>query len=274
MNKNHHKKIKSIEIGTSYGVLANHPLLNSCGMNLKLPVSEEDGKIPTLNKNGYMIIDNDDVLQSFIEYAAHCKKPVLEIGAAYGNACIKALAKGASVIANDIDERHLLLLREMTPKDQWHQLYLNNNHFPSEIDFTDNSLDAILIRHVMHFLKPDEIELGFNKINKWLCINGHVFIVIMSPHHHYFNNFAEMYEKCWQEGNRWPGIIPNLKYYIPDQADKVPNFLHVMDHRPLQLVLEKKGFVIEKIILFDYQKHPKPKPIGLPGFCGIIAKKI
>ena len=44
------------------------------------------------------------------------KKPILDIGAAYGVNTIPALKNGATVIANDLEQSHLDILVVNTPK--------------------------------------------------------------------------------------------------------------------------------------------------------------
>lgn len=67
-----------------------------------------EGKfINTLNGMGAMTTNLDPFSEAFVEFSGSCDFPVLEIGAAYGIATTAALSKGASVIANDLDQQHL-----------------------------------------------------------------------------------------------------------------------------------------------------------------------
>src|SRR5690606_16142727 len=71
--------------------------------------------IVTLNQMGYMFIKPEKFMQSFIDFSAEISDPVLDIGAAYGIATLAALEKGACVVANDLDKRHLDILKSKVP---------------------------------------------------------------------------------------------------------------------------------------------------------------
>ncbi len=80
--------------------------------NLQIPKAEDSGCfIPTLNKTGYMTTQLDSFSQEFVEYASKDKRRlVLVVGAAYGIATLAALSRGANLICNNIETRHLHLL--------------------------------------------------------------------------------------------------------------------------------------------------------------------
>lgn len=257
--------LKNLSKSFPYGIPADQPDLPFS--NIQIPSSDDYNNIATLNQMGFSCTDNDVITEAFFEYAVQCQAPVLDVGAAYGAASIPALQKGATVISNDIEEKHLLILRQKTPEIYWQKLYLNNDRFPNETNFAKNTIGGIIIRKVLHFLKPKEIEMAFEKMKKWLIPGGQVFIITLSPYWPGFkNDFLNIYEKRWQSGISWPGVVHNLKKYcIPSiPPENLPKYLHVMDERPLRNALEKKGFIIHKAILFDDAFN------GKPSFCGII----
>ncbi len=62
------------------------------------------------------MLENPGVIsEEFIKYAGETEGIVLDIGAAYGVSTIPALQTGATVIANDLDGRHLQILEQNTP---------------------------------------------------------------------------------------------------------------------------------------------------------------
>src|SRR5262245_39091772 len=95
--------------------------------------TETKGFIPTLNRMGYMTSTLDPVSLSFIKFAAELDFQVLEIGAAYGVATIPDLQKGAKMIANDLDERHLQVLKKNIPEECKPRLQTMTARFPNEI---------------------------------------------------------------------------------------------------------------------------------------------
>ncbi|MCX7338231.1 MAG: class I SAM-dependent methyltransferase [Alphaproteobacteria bacterium] len=239
-----------------------------------LPEPLSDGKIPTLNQTGFMTPDRDTLSDDFIRYAAELGSqgvPVVDIGSAYGVIALPALEQGAVVIANDLDERHLLILRERVPKKYWDHLYLNSGALQT-LDFPEQSIGAVLLRRVVHFFTPEELETSIDKIYTWLKPGGRVFIITMSPFHYSLKNFAPLYEKRWAEGSAWPGEIFDMKSYVPNLAKDIPDYLHVMDERPFKKALEKRGFIIEKAYLYGYSR-PNRKADDTNGYCAIQAMK-
>jgi len=75
---------------------------------LKLPSSERDGRILTLNQKGVMAPTFDLIIQDFLKDIQG--KKVLEIGAAYGNVLLEGLKKECThYTVNDLDLRHLMI---------------------------------------------------------------------------------------------------------------------------------------------------------------------
>lgn len=241
--------------------------------DLKIPNPEADGKIATLNQTGFMTPDQNPYNLQFIEFAAQCSVPSLEIGAAYGLTSLPALRRGARLVANDIDERHLLLLREQAPQELRANLTLNKRKFPNEMDFPANSLKGILACRVFHFLSEDEMEQGIEKMKHWLIPGGRVFVVTMSPHHrHLKEKFLPLYLKKVKEGNPWPGIIQNMHEYVPHEAEQIPQFVHVMDTDSLGSAFRRHGFTVIQESLFDYTR-PGAQANDGKGYYGIVVEK-
>lgn len=243
--------------------------------DLKIPDPASDGKIPTLNQTGYMTPESDKLSDDFIDCAAKWGKegvPSIDIGAAYGIISLKALEKGAILIANDVEKRHLLILRKNAPKKKLSRLLLNICSFPEQTVFPANSVGAILLRRVIHFLTPVQLEIAIDKIAQWLRPGGSVFIITMSPYHYSLKSFDKVYEERWIKGNSWPGEIFTMRDYAPDCAKDIPDYLHVMDKRPLIQALEKRGLIIKKAFLFGY-KRAKSRGDDIDGYCAIEAQK-
>lgn len=256
---------------TEFGVSASHPDLR-IDNDLYIPGSEKDGKIPTLNQTGFMTPDQNLFNNDFINFAAQCQLPVLDVGAAYGLVSLPALSKGAKVVANDIDARHLLLLREQAGMELRDRLFLNKKRFPNETNFPDNSLGAILLCRVAHFLTGREMEEAVTKMAKWLVPGGRIYVVTMSPYHHLLNGFLPTYLKGVEENSPWPGVINHMHEYAPHLKEKIPDFLHVMDSNSLGKGFKDQEFKIIKEDLFDYTR-PEAKKSDDKGYYGVIAEK-
>lgn len=256
---------------TEFGISATRPdLVISNG--LQIPQAAEDGKIPTLNQTGFMTPDQNSYNLNFIEFAANCSRPVLDIGAAYGLTSLPALRKGAQVIANDIDPRHLLLLREQAEEELRKRLFLSKKSFPNETEFPESSIGAILLCRVAHFLSENEMELALTKMTRWLAPEGRIFVVTMSPYHHLLNEFLPEYVQKAERDIAWPGVINNMHAIAPHLEAQIPNFLHVMDNSSLGKAFEKRGLRIVQESFFDYAR-PNAKKSDGKGYYGVIIEK-
>ncbi len=207
----------------------------------------KDALVVTLNRMGYMFAKPEKYIQAFIDFSHHAPGPVLDIGAAYGLATLLALEKGAYVIANDLDERHLQILKSKVPHSRLDHLEIKLGRMPNEIDFEENSLGAVLASRVLSFVLPEEIELSLEKIFKWLKPGGKFFFLGGSPYMGTFQNFLPTYEKRKAEGQQWPGLIENISFYTPERADDLPGFVHLFDREVLSRSLRKAGFTIEEL---------------------------
>lgn len=229
--------------------------------------------IPTLNKKGYMKILRDEFSEEFVEFASKSKKPVLEIGCAYGYTAKEVLNRGGQIIANDVSRDHLLYLAKNVSKEQSKNLYLYRGYFPEDFAVPDGVVSAVLSSRMMHFLKGFEVEAGLQKINRMLAKDGKFFFVALSP---YFkplsdNDFHLEYNKRMSNGENWPGEIQNHLEMAHMHSKFVSEFLHVFDDKMLQELLPKFGFEIERIKLFEY---PGDAESGNRGHVGFVARKV
>lgn len=207
--------------------------------------------IPTLNDMGYMTTKLDYFSQAFVDYAASIHDEVLEIGAAYGIATLAAIKKGAKVICNDLDPRHLEIIQQLVPLEFKHNLILVPGSFPGQLSFPKNSLGAVLICRVLHFFRGETIELSLEKIYSWLKPGGKVFIIADTPYMKNWSAFIPEYEKRIRQRERWPGLITDLQHYQKEIINNLPPLVHALDDRILSRTLLEKGFIIEKISMIN-----------------------
>ena len=228
--------------------------------NLVQPQAK-DALIVTLNRMGYMLSQPEKYIQAFIDFSPHAPGPVLDIGAAYGLATLPALEKGAYVIANDLDERHLQILKNKVLSSHLNRLELKSGRMPNELDFEENSLGAILASRVLSFVLPEELELSFQKIFKWLKPGGKFFFLGGTPYMGTFQKFLPVYLNRKAEGYPWPGFIENISFCTPERAGDLPGFVHLLDEEVLLRSLKQVGFFIEEVgynaVLGDYPEDMK-----------------
>ena len=211
--------------------------------------------------------------EEFIRFAATCSAPVLDIGAAFGVATIRALVGGAEVFANDIDGAHLENLHSRVTEGQ-SRLTLVQGRFPNEFDFPPDFFDAVHVSNVLHFIRGEELLFGVAKIMQWLRPNGKLFIMTGTPFVANFKKFIPVFLERKHLGVRWPGEIENVREYNDHYTVAlIPDFIHFMDEDILLPVLREAGLVIEKAEKFSRA--------NLPDFCvldgrenlGVVARK-
>ena len=213
--------------------------------NPELPPPAEDGRIPVYNGDGYASPEPHPLSQEFVLFSSNSKYPVLDIGAAYGSTSINSLKKGATVICNEKEKKQLEYIchiKSITQEEK-KRLYLKHGSI-LEIDFPKESLGAIHMSRVMHFFKPNEVELFFQKAYNWLIPNGRIYIITMSQYH-YGNpeGFSDYYNKEIKKGTEFPGMINDYKFKNEKYV------LHAIDPTVMVRLANKYGFICKKIEL-------------------------
>ena len=216
--------------------------------DIKLPDPAPDGRIKVLSDKGYATTDLMDISKEFVEYAANCPLPVLDIGTAYGETAIAVLKKGGIVIANDVDQGSLdyITKRKEITDDDRKRLYLKKGFVPKDMDFESNSLGAIHASRVMHFFTPEDVKTFFIKAKEWLVNDGIIFLVTSSPYHWVTpEGFAKEYEKKFKEGIEFPGIITDFSHIQGEL--KTGGYNNAMDPKLIYREAVKNDFLIKKL---------------------------
>ena len=259
------------EVITDLGIAASSIDVNAIADHI-IPNQVRD-EIPTLNQFGYMKFEFEEFSKEFFELAKKAKKPVLEIGPAYGWVTHQVLKAGAEIVAADISKEHLEVLVKTAPQDHLDNLHVVQGAFPQELDFPEDSFDAILISRVLHFLEGDDIELGLQKVHKWLAPGGKFIATNCSIYHQCVREkMLTTFQKRIEQGEKWPGIVRSDKDIETVHADFSPGVINVFHEKQLNDLLPMHKFKVDKIGLFDYPSDPwddKDK-----GHIGFVATKI
>jgi len=240
---------------------------------LMMPEPDANGLFRTLNSMGTMTPAPDIFSKAFIEFAPNAPGRCLDIGAAYGVATLPALRNGASIIANDIDERHLQILASRVPPGHRSRLELAPGSFPDNLDFPAGSLGAVLICRVMHFFDGPRIERAAAKVFSWLASGGKVFVVSETPFIGTAKAFFPTYEARLKSGNPWPGVVENVSAHDPKRAGSLPSLFHLLDDRVLSRVFTAAGFTIERAEYFARPDYPSDIRLDGRESIGLIAAK-
>lgn len=244
----------------------------------------------TKNKRGFMH-PLSDISQQFILYASYAKRPVADIGCAYGNTVIAALNAGVKdIIACDMEKEHLLSLKDEAANSELSShLHIKQGIFPNGIYFDNDSLDGIHASHLFEYLNGDEVESGLINCYRWLHSGGKLFIVTYSIYILELANdkFRNEYGRRLEAKVKWPGYLDDYDAYslVPedDKEEEVsetlespfPSALHMYDLSVLVKALEATGFIIEFADYLDGSKNAAVKETWNDGreYVGIIARK-
>lgn len=249
--------------------------MNSLQKNISWPEEWVKGMIKTKNKMGIMTTEISPPAKEFIQQAKIAKKPLLDIGCAYGVATIPAIMNGANVIACDLDAQHLEILKQNVPKQYLDKLTVTTDAFPDNLNFSAESLSAIHIGMVLHFMKGETILTGLKKCYQWLEPGGKLYVVNMTPYLGLFNwqELSKFYFERVKQGETWPGEI-NCRHFARDGwPAQLPEFAHFFDIDSMRLVAEKAGFSIENIYYFCYNNIPEDYKTNGKEYVGLIARK-
>ncbi len=231
--------------------------------------------ISTQNKRGFTY-ELTSFGKAFIDASAKATKPVMDIGAAYGVATIPALEAGASVIAVDIDEQHLLEIRRSVNTECRNRLVTLKEKFPA-FEMPPSSLSAVYMSQVLPFLTGKEIEEGARKIFDWLTPGGKVFIVSFTPYISHVASFIPIYEEQKRLGKRWAGYIDDVLRYSndPNIYLQLPKQINHINADDLQWAYESAGFIIDENRFFNEEEGALPQGIRYDGRerVGMIAHK-
>lgn len=237
------------------------------------PEEWEQGLVKTKNAMGVMFKELSPAALSFVEYAKTAQKPLLDIGAAYGVVTIPALENGAMVMACDLSEEHLAILRKSVNEQQLNHLTTISKKFPQELLFADESLDGILISNVLHFMDGEEVTLGLQKCWQWLAKKGKLFITVMTPHLSFYYDLIPEYERRAASGEEWPGIF-NPKLVASEKwKDNLPDFVHLFELDTLKKAVASAGFTIETLEYFCYDDYPDEHRRDGKEFISLVANK-
>jgi SAM-dependent methyltransferase len=208
---------------------------------------EHNSLIPTLDRQGAIWLYIDEVTQAYLDFAGQ-QKTVLEIAAGYGHVVLKALERGArKVFANEIDAGQLAIIKARTSSEYLQKLVCCQGEFPESLDFPDSSFDAVYIARLLHFFDGERIEVGLDKIYRWLKTGGKVFLVNDAIYRTIFKPLIPGYEKRVGAGEKWPGFMQDVRSCIPEHMhpDNYPKTMNFLDPAVLNRELDRAGFRVE-----------------------------
>ncbi len=230
-------------------------------------------RVGTRNRTGWTSNVLNEVAEMFVE-ACGPGVSALEIGAAYGVATLPALARGAKVLANDLDPVHLDRLWNECPPANRERLTLLAARFPRNVKLPGEAFDLALASNVFHFFTGRQMETGAESLRYWLRPGGRVFVQAATPYMAPFQDFLPEYERRREDGIYFPGWIENTREYSRHgRLGEIPKSIHLLDEEVLARVFTAAGFEIERCWL--YRRRDFPPTLYLDGreSVGLVAIK-
>lgn len=245
---------------------------NAKAVNENWPKESEKGLIATDNAMGIMTTELSPAAAAFVQWAATARSPLLEIGAAYGNATLPALEAGATVIANDLSATELAVLARAAGEKRRH-LVLAPARFPGELYLGESSLSGVLAAQVLHFLDGPGVEEAFRAVYRWLEPGGYFFVLVMTPSLSYYRTLRPEFEERVRRGERWPGIFDPRTVATPDWKDHLPPMVHLFEKDILRRCCEAAGLAIETMEYFCFKNFPDKHRTDGHEYISLVARK-
>jgi|GEM_PF-6197820 len=199
-------------------------------------------RISTLNRNGAAMCYTTELTDAFLEHCRDCFY-VLEVGCAYGIKASQIVQTGVFLTANDLDPRHLDVMKKAFMQLAENYPCFNNVRYVSgnfanmnEEQIGSQKYDAILCESVMHFMTPSEFRNTLKNFYSFLNNKGKVYITVFTPYH---PEYYEVFQINKANGIEWPGIFT-------DPAGISPIIYNIVDEEILTRELLNAGFNVLK----------------------------
>jgi SAM-dependent methyltransferase len=214
---------------------------NNADEELRMPDKLPSGNIPTLNGYGTSF-PNLVMANEFIRDAAENDAWGLDLGCAYGIHTIQAIKHGARVVANDLDSKHLKILRKMLPPELALNLRTRAGAF-ERITLPADSIGCVLAANVLHFMDGSTVDRVIKKMHKVLRSGGKVYANVWSPYIHALKDFIPEFERRKAANQEWPGFFEGINRRM---GPLMPDHIHVFDIDVMSAAFSKHGFVVDE----------------------------
>jgi len=215
--------------------------------------AEDEFAFPAINGYGDCVNVATPLLDALLEDVRQRRTApiVLDLGAGVGFGTSALLKAGAIVVANDLDARHLAMVKVTTDPPLRERLHLRDGAITT-LDFPGDSVDGILCSYVLHYLRPEEIQATFARCAGWLKPGGRIYLQAFNRKHTLFDPFTKTLEDQAAAGLPWPGALHDTHRLaeatltgaeLADfREENWPGFLHAIDRQEIRAALEQAGF--------------------------------
>lgn len=234
---------------------------------------------PTLNKSGFSFLQIPHEIHYWLTSLPQSRRPLLDIGAAYGVHTLHALSSPRDVIALDSHAPHLAILRARTrrlladaaaattPVGRLRRTVVAT--VPDETVLPARSVAGVWMSEMLHFLRPAVVQRVFDDVFRWLEPGGRFVTLSVSAMglEDGVKRFGfrlrggralEDVLKLYAKGDR--ELIDGAPGYVTF-ADghplfkSTPGFMYLLSTREVGIYARRAGFVVEKTAYVRSSKY-------------------
>ncbi|HVY55946.1 MAG TPA: class I SAM-dependent methyltransferase, partial [Thermodesulfobacteriota bacterium] len=195
----------------------------------------------------------------------------------YGDIVLEVLKKGARVIADEISDGQIEIIKRRAAESGLSGLEVINAEFPEKLNLPDDAIDGVLISRVFHFFTGERIRESLRKVHDWLTPGGKVFIVVDSVYRTIFRELIPVYEKNAAGGVEWPGWTEDVRKFVPRgrlDPRTQPLAMNFLDPGIVRRELTIAGFETEVSSFFKYPVDPDFARLDGREIVGAIGVKV
>ena len=227
--------------------------------------------VKTLNNMGFMTSGIDTYTEEFIDYCSP-EKLVFESGAAFGIATLPMLAKGANVVVNDLEQKHLDAIVDTLDANTRKRIIPVSGPIQN-LSFKNSTFDGIFTCRMLHLLKGKDIEAVLRKFYTWLHPGGIAVIICDTPFIGWFKSNLPAYERRRAQGDKWPGLIADTSQYLEKANNNIPSFINFLDLETLERAVKEVGFILKKSSYIKQDLFPSEAQFDGRESAGVIVQK-
>lgn len=242
----------------------------------------------TMNNFGYMYLDMGESADYWLRSLPHSKKPLLDLGCAFGVHTLHAIKNGRDVIAVDCHDNHIQILTERAEKLLEQATRDDTSKYgnlvrtvvetlPAGHLFPPASASGILLTEVMHFFALGQPTAFFKDAFTWLEPGGLLVVTTKSAtsvesfleyplfYHLQEGYTMEQMKEC-VETKDGKDLVEIAPYFLKLPSDSLfrkhlCERLYVLTEKELSAMAVAAGFEIVRIDLVSKaynRSHPSP----------------
>jgi SAM-dependent methyltransferase len=218
-------------------------------LNREALIIDERNRLKTQNHMGFAHLTPLKATKEFYHQAKIHPGRYADIGSAYGTDAIHVLKTGAHVVAIDLDQQHLDMMKEQLTVEEHHRLETRCQRFPEEVNLEPETFEGVLLSRILIFLTSASLIQALTKVYHALKPGGKVYVITASPFSDKWNAIQQPFEQHQKLVSNQPFFISNLWELLPQTRSFLPECIQLFDTNILQNVLKKRDLMLLNVIM-------------------------